>query len=42
LLKCMKEVTAKRVNPKTVSAACQCASELHKLMKLNLEISRGR
>lgn len=42
LLDLMKSVTKEKVNPRTVNAACQCASELHKLMKLNLEIRRGR
>ena len=42
LLELMKGVTKEKVNPRTVNAACQCASELHKLMKLNLEIRRGR
>lgn len=42
LLFLMKDVTKEKVNPRTVNAACQCASELYKLMKLNLEIRRGR
>lgn len=42
LLDLMKGVTKEKVNPRTVNAACQCASELHKLMKLNLEIRRSR
>lgn len=40
LLDLMKSVTKDSVSPKTVNAACQCASELHKLMKLNLEMRR--
>lgn len=35
----MKKVVEKEVNPKTVSAACQCASEIHKIIKLNMSIS---
>lgn len=38
----MNRVVKDDVNPKTVSAACSCASEIHKILKLNHEISRGR
>jgi len=42
LLHLMKEVTNDEVNPKTVNAACQCAAELYKVMKLNLEMKRHK
>ena len=35
LLKLMKQVVAKEVNPQTVNAACNCASEIHKILKLS-------
>lgn len=28
------------MNPKTVHAACACAAEIHKILKLNLEMKR--
>lgn len=37
----MKKVVADEVTPKTVSAACSCASEIHKMLRLNREISKG-
>lgn len=40
LLSLAKKVTAEEVTPKTVSAACQCAAELYKIMKLNWEMKR--
>ena len=40
LLGLMKKVTEPEVTPKTVSAACQCAGELYKIMKLNLELRK--
>lgn len=42
LLHLMKEVTKKEVSPKTVNAACQCAAELYKVMKLNIELAKLR
>jgi hypothetical protein len=41
LYELMKKVVADEVTPKTVNAACGCASEIHKMLKLNREISRG-
>lgn len=38
LLSLSKQVVAKEITPKTVNAACQCASELYKIMKLNWEM----
>lgn len=38
LLDLMKKVVANDVNPATVKAACQCAREIHNMLKLNLEI----
>lgn len=40
LLDLSKKVTEKAVTPKTVNAACQCAAELYKIMKLNWEMKR--
>lgn len=38
LLGLMKQVTAKEVSPGTVNAACACASEIHKILKLNFQM----
>jgi len=38
LLHLMKEVTKEKVNPSTVNAACNCASQLYKIMSLQLKI----
>lgn len=38
LLNLAKKVTENEITPKTVSAACQCAAELYKIMKLNWEM----
>lgn len=35
LLDLMKKVVSKEINPQTVSAACNCASEIHKILKLS-------
>jgi len=35
LLGLMKKVVAKEINPETVNAACNCASEIHKILKLS-------
>lgn len=35
LLGLMKRVTDTEVTPSTVNAACNCASEIHKILKLN-------
>lgn len=40
LLSNMKKVTENEVTPATVNAACNCASEIHKLLKINLEMKR--
>lgn len=40
LLNLMKSVTAKEVNPNTVNAACNCASEIHKILKLNFQMKQ--
>lgn len=40
LLGLMKQVVADEVNPKTVNAACQCASEIHKILRLNFEMQK--
>lgn len=40
LLDLAKKVTKDEVTPQTVSAACQCAAELYKIMKLNWEMKR--
>ncbi len=36
----MNKVVHNDVNPKTVSAACACASEIHKILKLNHEMKK--
>lgn len=36
----MKKIVSDEVTPKTVSAACSCASEIHKMLKLNRELTR--
>jgi hypothetical protein len=41
----MTKVVAEKVTPDNVKAACLCAGEIYKLLKLNLEIekqSKGR
>ena len=40
LVSLMKKVVEEEVNPKTVGAACQCASEIHKILKLNFEMKK--
>lgn len=39
LLGLMKSVT-KEVNPQSVNAACNCASEIHKMLKLSVMRNR--
>jgi hypothetical protein len=41
LLGLMREVVKENVNPHTVSAACKCASEIHKMIKINLELKKA-
>lgn len=41
LLNLMKTVVKEEVNPSTVKAACQCAGEIHKMLKLNMELKRA-
>lgn len=41
LLDLMRTVVKEEVNPATVKAACQCAGEIHKMLKLNLELKRS-
>lgn len=42
LLESMKEMHNRPTTPQTVSSICECASELHKLMRLNWEMrSKG-
>lgn len=36
----MTKVVEDDVNPKTVNAACSCASEIHKILKLNHDMSK--
>jgi hypothetical protein len=40
LLTLMKRVTASDVTPSTVNAACNCASEIHKILRLNHEMKK--
>lgn len=39
LLDLMQKVTAEEVNPKTVNAACNCATAIHKFILLNLKMA---
>lgn len=41
LLSLIDKVNASDVNPSTVNAACNCASEIHKILKLNYEMKRN-
>lgn len=41
LYRLMNKVVEDDVNPKTVQAACACATEIHRMLKLNLEIKRS-
>lgn len=41
LLNLMKQVVQSDVNPSTVKAACQCAAEIHKMLKLNIELRKN-
>lgn len=36
----MTQIVRDDVNPKTVQAACACATEIHRMLKLNLEIRK--
>lgn len=36
----MQKVVKDEVTPKTVSAACMCASEIQKILKLNYEMQK--
>ena len=40
LYELMNSVVEQEVNPRTVSAACACATEIHRMLKLNLEIRK--
>lgn len=40
LYKLMGEVVKKEINPQTVQAACACATEIHRMLKLNMEMKR--
>jgi hypothetical protein len=40
LLGLMKRVTDKEVTAQTVNAACNCASEIHKILRLNFEMKK--
>lgn len=40
LYRLMTKVVEDEVSPKTVNAACACASEIHKIIKLNLEMRK--
>jgi len=41
LLGLVKKVTATEITPQTVNAACNCAGEINKLLKLNFEMKRA-
>jgi len=40
LFELAKTVTKNDVNPQTVRAACECASEIHKLLELQIKAKR--
>ena len=40
LMSLIDEVTDQNVNPQTVRAACDCANEIHKILRLNYDIKR--
>lgn len=40
LLDLMKKVTKDEITPDTVNAACNCASEIHKILKLNFQMKQ--
>lgn len=39
LLDLMQAVTKEEVTPETVNAACNCAKEIHKIIRLNMEFN---
>jgi hypothetical protein len=41
LLGLMTQVTKDEVSPRTVNAACNCATAIHKFISLNLKLSKG-
>jgi hypothetical protein len=41
LYELMTKVVQDDVNPKTVHAACACAAEIHKILRLNLEMKKS-
>jgi hypothetical protein len=41
LYELMNKVVAQEINPTTVKAACACATEIHRMLKLNQELKRG-
>lgn len=41
LLGLMKKVTETEVTPATVNAACNCASEIHKILNLNFQMKKS-
>ena len=41
LFELMEKVVETEVTPSTVKAACNCASGIHKILKLNLEMKRS-
>lgn len=42
LFELMTKVVESDVNPKTVQAACACATEIHRMLKLNMELRKGK
>ena len=41
LLQLMKDVTRTEVSAETVNAACNCASQIHKILRLNLDMKKA-
>lgn len=40
LLDLMKRVNGSEVTPESVNAACNCASQIHKILRLNFDMHR--
>jgi hypothetical protein len=41
LLNLMKNVVKDEITPSSVSSACKCATEIHKILRLNLDIKKS-
>lgn len=41
LFNLMNKIVQDEVSPQTVKAACQCATEIHRMLKFNLELKKN-